>query len=360
MFKLVQLFLWGLFTIDLMNSWGRITILIKILVSAALLAVLSTLEQYFVEGLRRAGDDIAGGVNGTAALLVTIMPFAICLLRSRQVGSFGRLLGLLYLIMGSVAVALTFSRTSYLALGVLMLVYVWEAIRGRMGRGWMFILIGIAIIAAAFIPKDLVSERIQSIGPALQGLLRTAQGIDTNRVGDSRGFHWRVGFAMFHDSPLVGMGYDNYGRLFWDVYQFRVPGNSGRYRGIRSPHSTYVDLLANGGILGLAIWFGVLIIAWLHLKTARSVLASEVTSDRFFLVQALAYALLLQCFYGWSLAVHKDKFLWMIFGLSVAVRNLLKPGGERILASTNDLNANASSPAMISAFDNPAFTEESL
>jgi hypothetical protein len=103
----------------------------------------------------------------------------------------------------------------------------------------------------------------------------------------------------------------------------------------------------------------VLVITWFNLKTARSALASEVTSDQMFLVQALTYVFLLQCFYGWSLAVHKDKLLWMILGLSVAVRHLAEQRGAQRWASNNGLTADALSPAMASAFDNLATTEES-
>jgi O-antigen ligase len=240
-------------------------------------------------------------------------------------------------------------------LTLLMLAYYWKTIWGRAGRGWIFFLTACAIIVTVFVPKDLISKRIQSIEPALKGLLRSAGGMETGVLADSRGFQWRVGFAMFYDSPLVGMGYDNYGRLFWEVYQFRVPGNMERYRGVRSPHSTYIEFLANGGTLGSAIWLGMLVVTWLNLKTARSLLVtettSETTSDRSFLVQALTYAFLLQCLYGLSLTVHKDKLLWLIFGLSVAVRNLLKSGGKQQLASTDGLNANTPSPAMASTFD---------
>jgi O-antigen ligase len=165
---------------------------------------------------------------------------------------------------------------------------------------------------------------------------------------------------MFQDSPLVGMGYDNYGRLFWDDYQFRVPGNTKRYRSVRSPHSTYIDFLANGGTLGSAIWLGMLLVVWLNLKAARSILATDTTSQRIFLVQALTYAFFLQCLYGLSLTVHKDKLLWMIFGLSVAVRNVLKSEGEQLLSSPDGLSTQALSPAMVSTFDNLTRAEEGL
>jgi hypothetical protein len=335
-YQLVQLFLWSLLIVDLMCSWRRMATLIKILVSTTLIAALLTLEQYFIQDVKRAGDDIAGGVNSTAALLVSVVPFAIYLFRSQE-SKFWRLLGFLYVLISSVAITVTFSRGSYVAFALLILTYYWKTIWERTGRMWIIFLTGSAIIAAAFVPKDLIYERIQSIVPALQGMLEMASGATTN-TSDARGYAWRVAFAMFSDSPIVGVGYGNYGPQYLD-YQTHVPGAPHHNYGLRSSHSTYITLLAEGGVLGLAIWLGVLVVIWFRLKTTRSVLASETASERFLLVQALTYSFLLQSFYGWSLMVHQDKFFWMIMGLSVAATVLVKQSGAQPLPRGNDFSS---------------------
>jgi O-antigen ligase len=143
---------------------------------------------------------------------------------------------------------------------------------------------------------------------------------------------------MFSDFPITGVGYGNYGSQYLD-YQTQVPGATTYHIKQRSSHSTYISLLAEGGLVGLAIWLGVLVVTWRLLKTARSVLASETASGRFLLVQALTYSFLLQSLYGWSLTVHQDKFFWMILGLSVAVDALVRQSVTPPLPQSNGFSS---------------------
>jgi O-antigen ligase len=209
-------------------------------------------------------------------------------------------------------------------LGVFLLVEFALLFKSGKGRAWLMIAPLALVPAIGFAPQDLIRERIGSIGPAFQGMLGTAGG----RVvagGDSRGFHWAVGLAMFRDHPLLGTGYNNFGRHFF-VYQHRVPNPDQTYIGIRSPHSSYIAFLANQGLLGVSVWLAFFAMSgiaairlWMRFKPERN-------SREYLMVQALTVTLFLQFLYGWSMVVHQDKFLWLVLGLLAAAWNL---GNER-------------------------------
>ena len=322
LFQLFRLLLLSLSVIDLVDSWDRADWLVKVLVIAGMVAAMLAIHQYVVGDLRgfwgRAGDDIAGGVNNTAAILVTIVPFAFYLLRAQE-GRLWRLLGLAYLSVVSAAVALTFSRWASIVLPLVLLAEYRETIKRRTGRGWLILLTGLAVIAAvAVIPQDVLLKRAQTIWPYLQS---TISGSDYEETFSSHGLFFRVGVVIFLDHPLLGIGYNNYYRRFFE-YQFHVSSIDRVLLGQRSPHGSYIGFLADLGVLGLALWLGILSLAWRNLTAARSILARKKASPQFLLVQAVIYSFLVQIGYGWLANHHKEKLLWVLLALSVAIRHL--------------------------------------
>jgi O-antigen ligase len=316
--SLAQMIALSVLVIDLIETWEDAERLAGVLVCAGLAAALLTLEQYFVGGARRAGDDISGGVNGTAATLVTILPFAFALLRGSK-NTMWRVLSGVYAGLAILAIGVTFSRSGYLALGLLLALQCWQALKTRAARGW--ILAGALAVAVAltYAPSDLIKLRMQSIGPALGGMLGTAMG-RAEQI-DSRGFHWAVGLAMFKDHPLLGVGYENYGREFFK-YQFRLPAAERYFIGRRSPHSSYIGFLANQGLIGLLTWLVLFAVCAAALRQAWRAASWRPWPVELLMVQAIAISFALHLFYGWSLKIHQSKLMWVLLGLTVVVRRL--------------------------------------
>jgi O-antigen ligase len=321
--QLVLLVLLCAVVIDQTTSWQRLELVIRVLVVAGIAASLVVLEQYYLSGARRAGRGVAGGINGTAATLVTIVPFAWHLLHTAT-RPFWRGAGATYMVLGMVAVAVTFSRSSYLLLPFVIAALVLTS--GSIARTSarvvaLAVLLG---VAAPFVPHTRLVERIATIGPVV------AQRLSLNSdpsFQDSRGFHWAVGWAMFRDRPIGGVGYNNYARLFRDVYQYRVEGSTGAtniYGSLRDPHSSHIAFLATGGVIGVILWLALLALV------LRGVVASwkTVAPFRGYAVRsrviAVAAALGLQVLYGWTLTVHQDRLFWLVVGLAVATARLTK------------------------------------
>ncbi len=316
--SLAQLIFLSVLIIDLVSTWERVATLLMVVVATGVVAAGLTLEQYYVGGARRAGADIAGGINGTAAMLVSIMPFAFYLLRSQDQRIF-RLLGALYIVLGTLAVVVTFSRSSYGLLSLLVAVQFWHGLKARTTRKWFVILLVVVIFAASFAPQESVWTRFQAIGPAVQGL---AEGI-SGRSSDPRGFFWAVGLAVFADNPILGAGYNSYGYEF-GRYQFRLDSAPRYWNGPRGAHSSFIACLADQGLVGMIAWLLLFVVAGGNLLSARRYLAKGTNAGRVLLLQAITYSFALQSTYAWVLEVRQNKTLWLILGLSVVVQQLAK------------------------------------
>ncbi len=321
--QLVQLFVLGLLVIDLVNSPGRLVTLAKVLVAMAFVAALLTIEQYFVDGAKRAGDNITGGVNGTAAMLVLTVPFAFYLVRGQRAWLW-RLLGLVYICAASVAVAVTFSRTSYILLALTLLGYGLSLLADHRKRQWALVLILIVVLFAGALPQDLILERVSSVLPSLQDVLGTATG---STVVNGRGLYWAVGLAMFNDYPLLGVGYNNYGPRFTG-YLPQVGAGLLYASNRRVTHSSYITFMAQQGLFGLACWLLLYATAGYNLVRAWFAATRARHADLVHQILAVGAMFLLILCYGFSLDIHQDKLFWVVLGLSVALRRLASPAAE--------------------------------
>jgi hypothetical protein len=324
--QLAQFIALAVLTLDLARSWERVDLLVKALVVGATVAAVLTVEQAVVGGARRAGGDIAGGINSTAILLVTTLPFAFYLLRSPS-GVAWKVLGITYIGVGVTATILTYSRMNLLVLPVILTLLTFHTMVGRRGRVPILVAGVVAMGLGLYaIPTDRLEERLVTIVPYLEG---TVGRDDTGIVEpSSRGYHLRVGFAIARDQPVMGAGFRNYGTLFRDEYQFVVPGAGRIYYSARSPHSTHVGMLANLGGIGMGLWVALLLGAGLvpAVRAWRRT-AAEADETSHLASQAITYALGLQVFvYGWYTDIELGKLFWILLGLAVAVWALARTG----------------------------------
>lgn len=317
--------------IDLADSRTRLLAVVKVLVVSAALAVVVTLYQSLVVGLRRAGGDVAGDVNATATMLVTCLPLAFYLMRSG--GTFGwRFLGMSFIPMAVLAVLVTYSRFNLLLVVPMLLVLYGLAVREGRSTRWLLTLTVATVVAGAFfVPWDKLLERAETIQPYIAQSLQSGEG-DVTMSG--RGYHLRIGLAIARDHPIIGVGYRNYGYYFIEEYQHQVPGADRLYTTPRSPHSSYVGIIADLGVIGLLLWVTILGLGMIGLVRAwrRFTLIGD---SRFAsLAESLAMALGVHVFaYGWYLPNQQSKILWVVLGMSVALDRLsVSRQGGRVTA----------------------------
>lgn len=327
-FRLLQLFVLSLIIIDSINSWESLDLLVRILVVAGLATALLTVQQFLVGNVRggfgRAGDDIAGGINGTAVIMVTLVPLAIYIIRKHRNRSW-RLIAFMYLTLAFLAIALTFSRTALILLFVVLALQILFLFNLSYTRAITLFFITLALsIAMILIPRELVQERVEQVIPYLQSAIAGSYAQD--EIVGARGFISRVGLEIFRDHPLLGVGYNN-ARIDFVDYQFYVQGFQHIFTGQRSLHNTYIEFLANLGLIGFTLWSLMLGLVWWNLKSARSKLSRESSADWFLLLEAIALALIVQMGAGLSLSNHHEKILWLLFALSIVVYRLSNQSG---------------------------------
>jgi hypothetical protein len=334
-FQLAQHIALGLITFDLARSWKRVDMLVKALVVGAMVAALLTIQQSVWGGARRGGDNIAGGINETAIVLVTILPFAFYLLRSRASIAW-RMLGIAYIGVGVTATILTYSRMNLLVLPVILALLSFHTLLGRRGRVPILVAAAVSIGVGLYaIPTDRLQKRLDTIVPYLEG---TVGGEESGIIEPSaRGYHLRVGIAIARDEPVISAGYRNYGYLFRDEYQFVVPGAGTVRRSVRSPHSSHVGMLADLGGVGFSLWLAVLFGAGLIPAIRAWRRSVQDPGDMpHLLSQTITYALGLHVFaYGFYAPNDREKILWILLGLAVAAWSLVCTPAPRATAGSS-------------------------
>lgn len=321
--RLVMFFALAVVALDLVRSWKVATYLVRALVIGGSTAAVLTIAQYYGLGVRRAGAGISGGINATAIMIVTLLPFAFYLYRVDKGG--WRVLGAAYIALAVAAVAVTLSRMSYLVLPLILLLEAAHVMRSRRGR-LALALLGVAVVPVVmkYVPVESVSERIETVVPYIEQTVGRSSGVGPL---SGRGYHLLVAWEIFQDHPIVGAGINNYGYQFLQ-YQHQVMGSEMLYTSPRSAHSSYFAILADLGIIGISLWVVFLLavgrLLYVSLRRARGLNA---LAPRL-LIRALAIAFGAQVLYGTYAEIHKEKLFWLIVGLSVASALLIKQAAE--------------------------------
>jgi O-antigen ligase len=308
----------GLLAADLVREWEHAERLAEILVVGGLIAASVTVQQYFFGGLRRAGEGVGGGVNATALILLTLLPFGFLLVR-RGRSAIWRVIGLAYVLLAILSVTLTFSRMTLMVLPLVLALEYWELLRTSRNRPVIVAAtLGVALLLFQVLPAEEIEDRLATVGPYVSSVVDFGESDGATQVA-GRGYHIMIAFAIFADHPIFGAGYGSYGRLFLE-YQHEVPGGGQLYGSERSPHGNYWGFLADLGLVGIALWVGVLLAAVRNLRRAWKILSPERTGLPFMFTRAVAVMLLVQGLYGAYAQMHLEKIHWVVLGLTVAVR----------------------------------------
>lgn len=316
--QLAQLVTLAVIVIDVVSDPEDFDWCIRVFTVSLIITACLLLYDYWVGGARRAGEDLAG-VNGTAELLVTFVPFGFYLIQWGE-KFIWKLIGGILVVATVVALPVTLSRMAFLMLPFALFAGLWEVARSRRARGWLaLILIGGLMLGGAFVPTGELKERVATIGPYLESTFDPDAGPTVQLSG--RGYHLAVGLAIFRDHPLKGVGYNNYGEYFLRDYQFEVPGAGGAFwQQQRSPHSSHVGILADLGLIGFAIWVMLLATCFVYLyrsfRWSKMWGFGSVGGKSRALARVCGYALFIQALpYALHGPNQKAKHLWLLVGL---------------------------------------------
>jgi O-antigen ligase len=317
------------------------------LVIAGMVAAVLTLGQSFSGSLgawERPGGGLSGTANNTAALLVTISPFALYLVSAKE-GRLWASLGLLYVLLAILATLATLSRAGLILLAIAMLGGSSAILKRRTMHIQVVLAVGLALLLLTpSLPLNALSERAQTIGPAIAHVFGAEPlGDVTDAEISARGSIYRVGFAVFRDHPFLGVGSNQFGRYYL-LYQYLVSGGLRIIHFEISPHSAYLSFLVELGLAGLLLWLSILWAAWRGLSLARSKLAK--VGNELLMVDAVTWAFLLLVIYGLASNVQYEKLLWLLLGLSAALPTLSQSlRGQQGTPHESKVDITLSSPA---------------
>ena len=181
----------------------------------------------------------------------------------------GRWAGLCLSLLCVVGVVASFARGAVIAAGVVLLAIWWKSPRKMATAiGGGLLLTAVIVAAGVLFPQGAFWSEMQTIG----------EGTDTGTTGD-RWELWKVGFNVFAQNPIVGVGPENCGVWASQNYSFGQAGsvyaNPSRLWG-RSLHNVYVQLFCETGIVGSFFWFAMLIDFYRRIRRLKRPEAREV------------------------------------------------------------------------------------
>ncbi len=200
-----------------------------------------------------------GDENDLAMTLVTALPIAVFLAAaaaSRRL----RLLGIASALLMVVGVAATISRGGFLGLVAAILYCLVRSPRKLAGAVVIAALAGVLGVAA---PAGYWAE---------MNTIVTGEQDGREDTGAGRMYEWRVGWRMFRDNPVLGVGPGNFPYRFSEY----EGGESweGRSLAGRAAHSFYMTLLPELGIVGAATVLVMIVTGWRGLVRMRRRIAA--------------------------------------------------------------------------------------
>ena len=198
-------------------------------------------------GIVNEGRGVGGFLsddNDFAMILDMVFPFAFFLaLADRR--RLHRVAYCALMLLFTVAAVLTHSRGGFLALAGTAL-YCW--LRSP-AKALSAALLGLSVLFIAYVAPSTYWARIQTIQDGTQ-----------DATGEDRVYEWRIGWRMFLDNPIMGVGQGNFPFEFrrYEVASGFPEGLHGRSRAGRAAHSMYFTLLPELGLFGTTLWLLIL------------------------------------------------------------------------------------------------------
>jgi O-antigen ligase len=294
----VQLWILGWLARRVIQSEDNHRLVMVILVTGILVSAFSVIQQtrLGIFDLTDRATGLSGGANTAARYFAYGIILLVFLQSQKTVNSFWRLIAFIGIGILMVAIFYTGSRSGVIVLGVALILLAKRFLIGRRGS-WMLLLIFVA---------GIVWFWVQAAGTVMdpKGFLNSIlNGTDT--VGYRYNL-WKAGWLMWIDHPLTGVGIGNYG-----VYLLKYWSASYLPK-VFTPHNTYVQVLAETGIIGIILFTAIIVLA-LKNFWQRARFGEAQFADANWIWFVVLIVLLLG---GISKTDIVDKLLWFMIGVS--------------------------------------------
>jgi O-antigen ligase len=253
----------------------------------------------------RAAADFSAGTNSNRLAFLCLIQIAFWWYFMRAEPSPGRTALSVGVIMSLIfTIFLSASRSGVLGLGILFLML--TKTRGSASGGRLQV-IAVAIIAIGLlltvIPEENL-ERMQNMNPFASGTHDVGSHSTERRVETVE-----LGWRIFRDYPLFGIGLGNFREVARQVYQDPY---------WRPPHNSYVWSLSEGGIFCLLLYLLLFWYTWRDLKWLQA--SPAVPADLGWIVAALPPCLVLLLFFSAFADIWLSPITYILIGLVIAIR----------------------------------------
>lgn len=255
-----------------------------------------------------------GDPNFYAQALVLLVPLGLSLAMSERAAHRKAIaLAGTGLVVG--AAALTYSRGGALALAVVLALSLlaWPLSRRRAALATGLVAVLVALLVPAGFARRLTT--LEQVWPGREAVLRPDSSLEKRRL--LVGAAWR----MFLDHPLAGVGAGNY-TVHFESYADEVGGMARDYEEPDErhyPHSLYLEIAAETGLVGLVAFGGVIAAGVVSLRRAREAFRRAGDERTAALVQGFAIALFGYLVSSLFLHGHYQRYLWLLLGFASAL-----------------------------------------
>lgn len=300
---------------------------------SAFLAGAATAAVYGALSVDQSGARLANGLldpNEFAAVLLAGMALSVGVISLNK----GRpVVQLLALTAGGVCLAgilLTASRGGLIALGVALVFAILVAGRWRLAVG-----VGAAalVLIVGFYVNALASDQEQA------RITQVTRG--ETRVEEGRTTIWQVGWRVFQSQPVHGIGIGNFQT---SSHHFLLrPGSLNRSDQIISAnsvaHNTYLEVLAELGVVGLALFASIIAFSLGAMLAAARHFAKLADRAMQAFCLALAVALVGSLAADFFISEEYSKQLWLLLGLGPAVLMIARSASAKAEAMPAEAGA---------------------
>lgn len=256
------------------------------------------------EGANINDVEILGDNNGVAVGMLMLTAQLLALFQT-STGPLRR--GVFaFMAVGALMRALTtYSRGGLLSFGAMAVVY-WTRSKHRIAMG---LLIGL-------IAGSLLALMPQSYWDRINTITTDEEQMDISSAG--RLHFWRAATRMANDHPVFGVGHSGF-QVAYNDYD----DSGGRYGRNRAVHSSWFGILSEQGYVGLALFVGILVLAFAAAGKARRLSRGVAGREQLFtFAGAMQTALVTAAVGGTFLSYHYVEILWHFIGLSFALQRI--------------------------------------
>jgi O-antigen ligase len=212
-----------------------------------------TILNYFLGGThlgRASWINWFGDPNDMAGLTILQLGLAAGLLASERKGLI-RIGSIAAVIVLPVVVLFTQSRGGFIGLATFGVFVLW----GRVSAKKLVPVAVALMVAMAFAPAGFW-QRIGTISQATN--VEALSTVEDQGSAEGRWTIWRVSTRIIRDHPITGVGVGAYPWIHWK-YADEDPKIIWGARGPKDTHSTYLNVMAETGVLGFLLFVGILV-----------------------------------------------------------------------------------------------------